>query len=141
MRYNVYKKLVATLLFITCMEILLCSASIIPIVSSMNSDNSTIETTFDDKIISNQGFGRYIYRFRLFGPIYNLSIDGDDYEFKSNNLRGLRIRRYWERDLSWRFLIEYFHSRGIGMNFWGSKFRGIITPHFICGCFYSTHWI
>ena len=54
------------------MEILLCSASIIPIVSSMNSDNSTIEATFDDKFISNQVFGRHIFRFRLFGPIYNL---------------------------------------------------------------------
>lgn len=133
MRYNVYKRFVAPLLFIICMEILLCSVGVVSVARSMD-NNTTIEVTLNNKINSTQFFGQFIFRARLFGPIYNLSIDGDDYEFESENYRELVIMRRWE---PWFIDIEYLHTREhITVGFYGFKFRGIIKPNFICGCFY-----
>ena len=143
MRNYVFKKLVSTILLIICIEILFCSVGILPVASSIN--NTTIENNLDDEIISNQYFGRWVYRFFLFGPIYNLTIDGDDYDFESNNLWGLKIERRWGTS-GWEFDREIFHRKNVhgSMGFGGFKFRGIIRPNFICGCFcesYFNWWI
>ena len=53
MRNNMYKRFVATLLFIICMEILLCPVGVIPVASSIK-NNTTIEVTLNNKIRSNQ---------------------------------------------------------------------------------------
>ena len=126
MKTNVYRK-------ILIIGVIFLLIGISPIACSMK---YTIEK--NDEIVENfdtatTPFRRYVHKIYFFGRIDNLSINGDDYEFHSNNLRKFEYRRSSFRD--WGF--GYEHHTNIHIGFSGFNFRGILRPDFICGVFYT----
>ncbi|MBE3137089.1 MAG: hypothetical protein IMZ43_06845 [Thermoplasmata archaeon] len=68
----------------------------------------------------------------FFGGINNLSVNGTNYFFGANNLRGLAIDG--ENLGNWH--MSYFHYTGNHfIMIYDVHFRGILRPHFICGVF------
>ena len=112
---------------------LLIGIGISPIACSMK---YTIEK--NDEMVENfdtatTPFGRSVRKIYFIGQIDNLSINGDYYEFHSNNLRKFMYHRFSLRD--WGF--EYYHHTNIYVYIGGFNFRGILRPNFICGVFYT----
>ena len=110
--------------------------SIIPITSSIDvvKERNDLDIADLKKLnISTTPFGRGVIKIYFIGRIHNLSINGDEYEFHSNNLRRFVYHRYSLRD--WGF--SYAHHTNIGYHISGVNFRGILRPNFICGVFYT----
>jgi hypothetical protein len=111
--------------------------SIIPITSSMDvvkEKNNSGVVNFQKLNTPDMPFGRYVRKIYFIGKIQNLTVQRNDYEFESNNIRKLE---YWRSGIrSWGFSYDHYvdgYSCGIG----GFNFRGILKPNFICGVFYA----
>jgi hypothetical protein len=141
MKFYTYKKMIKNILLILSIWILLCSIGIFPIASSINI-NSTIDNKYEDKNLTNLYFFRDVFRFFLIGPIYNLSIDEDNYSynFESEKIFGLQIEKKWGTP-GYYFDIKIFNIGPMIIGFFGYKFLGIMKPDFICGCFYSSETV
>jgi len=133
MKNNVYRKgLIIGVIF------LFIGVSIIPITSSMK---YTIEK--NDEIVENfdtatTPFGGSVRKIYFFGRIHNLTVEEDDYEFGSNNMRKFSYWRYGIR--SWGVSYDHFRG-GYHCGIGGYNFRGILRPNFICGVFFVRHLI
>lgn len=118
---------------------LLISIGFMPIGSTINND-FPIYDTYNDKfegLNNSEQLPRHVYRIYFLGKITNLSVDGDDYEFESNNIRKFR---YWRFNFRC-FGFEYEHFTGsYHQGIRGFRFRGILRPNFIFGCFYTPPW-
>ena len=129
------KRLIAT--FMVALMLL----TVLSAVSSAN-DISVSKETDEDKNSLYLNLEGVISRIFMFGTIYNLSIENDShnhvsYDFESDNLWCFRINIDWGT-YGWRFdSIYHRHKHHTFIHIGGYKFRGIITPNFICGYFYN----
>ncbi len=112
--------------------------SIIPITSPMDvvkEKNNSGVVNFQKLNTSDISFGRYVRKIYFIGRIQNLTVQGNDYEFESHNIRKFE---YWRSGIirSWGFSYDHFADNFIfGIS--GFNFRGILKPNFICGIFYA----
>jgi len=108
---------------------LFIGVSILPITSSMN--NNELNEDFNQ---CNEQFNSSVRKLYFLGRIQNLTVQGNDYEFKSNNMRKFT---YWRSGIrSWG--VSYDHFVGAySCHISGFNFRGILRPNFICGVFYT----
>ena len=104
------------------------------IVIEKNSKDVVNTQITDDYDTSGLLYGHRLY---MIGRIFNLTYDENEYSFEYNNLR---IFEYWHSAFfrNWGFSYEHRGYVDGEITLGGFKFRGILTPTFVCGCFHST---